>query len=193
MEGGWICGKAAGWVLDRSLNMGATKPEGSMGMRKIDEIIASYDGDKPALISILQDVQAEYNWLPQEVLTYIARKMDISLIDLFGIVTFYKSFRLKPRGQHLLTVCMGTACHVRGAPRVLEELQKKLDIEVDETTKGNLFTLETVRCLGCCALGPIVVVDDEYHGQMTKTGIAVLIEELRRSEGVRRDEKVAAS
>jgi len=150
--------------------------------KKIDEIIVSYNGDRSALISVLQEVQAEYKWLPQEALTYIAQRQGIPLIDLFSIVTFYKSFRLKPRGKHLITVCMGTACHVRGAPRVLKEFQKKLDIEVDETTEDNLFTLETVRCLGCCALGPIVVVDGEYHGQMTTIGVDALISELRESE-----------
>lgn len=167
--------------------------KGSMKMEKVNEIIASYDGDKSALISILQDVQAEYNWLPPDVLAQIAHKMGVSLTELFGIVTFYKAFRLKPRGKHLMTVCLGTACHVRGAPRILEEFKRRLLIKENETTPDNTFTLETVNCLGCCALGPIAVVDGEYRGQMTKTKVNALIEELRRAEGVRGDEEVKTS
>ncbi|MCR4404083.1 MAG: NAD(P)H-dependent oxidoreductase subunit E [Candidatus Acetothermia bacterium] len=151
-------------------------------MEKVDEIIARYNGDRSALISILQDIQAEYNWLPREVLTEVAKKMGLSLTELCGTVTFYRSFRLKPRGKHLITVCMGTACHVRGAPRVLEELEKKLKTSAGATTPDRLFTLETVRCLGACALGPIVVLGDEYHGQMTKAKVDALLSEVRQSE-----------
>lgn len=152
-------------------------------VERVDEIIASYNSERSALISILQDIQAEYNWLPREALTRIAQRLKVPLTELFSTVTFYKAFRLKPRGKHLITVCMGTACHVRGAPRVLDELQKRLGIEVDETTPDKLFTLEAVRCLGACALGPIVVLDDEYHGQMTKAKVDALLSEMRQSEG----------
>lgn len=147
--------------------------------RQVDEIIASYQGNRAHLISILQDLQEQLHWLPPETLAYVAQKMGVSLTELFGIVTFYKSFRLKPRGKHLITVCMGTACHVRGAPRILRELQAKLHIEEGETTPDELCTLETARCLGACALGPIVVLDDEYQGQMTKAKVSTLMDELR--------------
>jgi NADH-quinone oxidoreductase subunit E len=146
-----------------------------LDMSKVEEIIESYGNDRSALIAILQDIQAEYLWLSPEVLRRVAEKLEIPLVDLFGIATFYKSFRLKPRGKYLITVCLGTACHVRGAPRILEELQRKLGIKEDETTKDNMFTLETVNCLGACALGPIVVVNEEYHGQMTKTKVDTLL------------------
>ena len=146
----------------------------------IDSIINKYSAKGQALIPILQEIQSNLNWLPPEVLSAVAKKLDIPLIDIYSVVTFYRSFRLKPRGKHLITICLGTACHVRGAPRVLDNIQRKLNMKIDETTKDNLFTLETVNCLGACALGPVVVVDNEYHGQMTKTKVDLLIKDLKR-------------
>ncbi|MCS6902738.1 MAG: NAD(P)H-dependent oxidoreductase subunit E [Candidatus Bipolaricaulota bacterium] len=146
----------------------------------IDEVITRYHGGRTHLISVLQDLQAEFHWLPPEMLAQVAQKMGVSLAELFGIVTFYKSFRLKPRGKHLITVCMGTACHVRGAPRILRELETQLQISSEETTPDQFCTLETARCLGACALGPIVVCDEEYEGQMTKAKVATLLEHLRK-------------
>lgn len=147
----------------------------------VDEVLARYHGGRTHLISILQDLQAEFHWLPPEMLTHVAQKMGVSLTELFGLVTFYRSFRLTPRGKHLITVCMGTACHVRGAPRILRELQTQLQIKPEETTPDQLCTLETARCLGACALGPIVVVDDECQGQMTKAKLHALIDELKKA------------
>ncbi|MEA1964091.1 MAG: NADH-quinone oxidoreductase subunit NuoE [Candidatus Aerophobetes bacterium] len=149
---------------------------------KVDEVIERYEGDKANLISILQDVQSEYNWLPQDVLTYIAQKLSLPLIDVFEVVTFYKSFSLKPRGKHLITVCSGTACHVRGGHRVLEEIEKRINIEPGETTEDKQFTLETVNCLGCCAIGPIVVMDGEYYGQMNTRKAASLLEKYSKKD-----------
>ncbi|MEW6457016.1 MAG: NADH-quinone oxidoreductase subunit NuoE [Acidobacteriota bacterium] len=149
---------------------------------KIDPILDKYGKRKDALIAILQDVQSEFNWLPQEALDYLSKKLGIFLSNIFSIATFYTSFRLKPRGKHSVTVCLGTACHVRGAPHILEELERKLNIKEGETTEDNMFTLESVNCLGACALGPIVVVDDEYFGQMNKTKIDDLTENLRNKK-----------
>ncbi|MDP2960659.1 MAG: NAD(P)H-dependent oxidoreductase subunit E [candidate division Zixibacteria bacterium] len=128
--------------------------------------------EEQTLISMLQDIQEEYNYLPQEALVIMSKRLEIPLINIYGIATFFKSFSLTPRGKHLLTVCLGTACHVRGGPKILEEFERKLKIKACQTTKDNLYTLETVNCLGCCAIGPIVVKDGEYFGQMTiaKTG-----------------------
>jgi len=134
---------------------------------KVNTIMDKYKGEDGAVISILQDIQAEYNYLPQEALREVSEKLDLPLIDIYSVATFYKSFSLTPRGKHLVTVCLGTACHVRGGPRILEEVERRLDIKAGETTEDKLFTLETVNCLGCCAIGPIVVVDDEYYGEMT--------------------------
>ncbi|MBC8522062.1 MAG: NAD(P)H-dependent oxidoreductase subunit E [Methanomicrobia archaeon] len=133
---------------------------------KIEEIIGCHGTDKSKLITILQDVQAEYNWLPPDALRHIAKRLHVPLIDVFGIATFYKSFSLKPRGTHLVRVCLGTACHVRGGPRILETAERILGIKADETTADYEFTVESVNCLGCCALGPVMVVDKEYYGKL---------------------------
>jgi NADH-quinone oxidoreductase subunit E len=139
---------------------------GQMDEEKIDEIIGNHGKDKSKLISILQDVQADYNWLPEDALRYIAKRLHVPLTDVFGIATFYKSFSLKPRGKHLVRVCLGTACHVRGGPRIMETAERILGIKADETTADYKFTLEAVNCLGCCALGPVMVVDNDYYGNL---------------------------
>ncbi len=134
---------------------------------KVKSYITKYNNEKKALISILQEVQEEYNYLPQEVLRIVSKTLGIPLIDIIGVATFYRAFSLEPRGKHLITVCLGTACHVRGGPKILEEFERKLNIEAGETSKDRRFTLETVACLGCCAIGPVVVVDGDYHAQTT--------------------------
>lgn len=135
-----------------------------MDTAKLDEIIKANGNSRSGVIAILQEIQANYNYLPEDTLRYVSKKLDMPLIDLYGIASFYHAFSLKPRGEHLVQVCLGTACHVRGAHRVLDEMKRKLQIEPDDTTEDKKFTLKTVNCLGACALGPIVVVDDEYHG-----------------------------
>lgn len=147
----------------------------TVGLEKIDTIIRDYEFDRSSLIAILQDAQAEYGYLPKEVLKHVAARLDIPLIQVFGVATFFRAFRLKPRGRFLVRICLGTACHVRGAPSVLEETERKLKVKAGETTDDGLFTLETVNCLGCCALGPVIVVDDETVGQMTATRVASLL------------------
>ncbi|MCK4648026.1 NAD(P)H-dependent oxidoreductase subunit E [bacterium] len=133
-------------------------------MRKIDRIIARHK--KGGLVPLLQDVMEEYGYLSGETLKKIAQKLDIPLSRVYGLATFYKSFSLTPRGKHLISVCMGTACHVRGAPRIMEKLERDLRIKAGETTKNLKFTLETVNCLGACALGPLIVIDGKYYGRM---------------------------
>lgn len=132
----------------------------------VESIIDGYNCEHGMLISILQDIQAEYNYLPKETLIHVAEKLDIPLIQVYRVATFFKTFSLKPRGKHLINVCLGTACHVRNAVRVKEKIERELGIKAGDTTDDLNFTLETVNCLGACALGPIVVVDGEYHGQM---------------------------
>lgn len=135
--------------------------------KTIDTIIKKYDGQKEFLICILQDVQVKYGYLPREALTSIAEKLSMPLIQIYSVATFFKAFSLEPRGKHLINVCLGTACHVRGAERVLDKIKRDLGIGAGETTKDKKFTLETVNCLGACALGPIMVLDGKYHGRMT--------------------------
>ena len=134
---------------------------------KIKSFVTKYNSEKKALISILQDIQEEYNYLPQDALRIVSETLGIPLIDIIGVATFYRAFSLEPRGRHLVTVCMGTACHVRGGLKILEEFEKKLNIKAGETTEDKQFSLQTVACLGCCAIGPVVVIDDEYHAQTT--------------------------
>ena len=134
--------------------------------KKIEEIAAVYDKNKDSLISILQDIQSEYRYLPEDAIKQVADILGLSIIQVYGVATFFKTFSLKPQGKNKVCVCMGTACHVRGANSVLDEIERKLKIKTGETTEDMNFTLESVNCLGACALGPIAVVNDEYHGQM---------------------------
>ena len=133
---------------------------------KVDSLIDSYADKKEELISLLQDVQAEFNYLPQDVLISISQKLDIPLSQVFSVATFFRAFSLKPRGRHLVTVCLGTACHVRAGHRLVDKIERDYGIKPGETTEDTRFTLETVNCLGCCALGPVVVVDGKYESQM---------------------------
>lgn len=134
------------------------------------------------LIAILEDVQKYYNYLPEESLREISGRMKIPLRDVYGVATFYKSFSLKPRGKHLISVCLGTACHVRGAPAVASEFEKQLAIKAGETTPDKEFSLETVNCLGACALGPIIVVDGEYFSSVNAKMVKNIIKKTR--EGI---------
>lgn len=144
-------------------------------IRLLNAIIKKYDGKKEFLICILQDIQNRYEYLPRNALIYVSEKLNIPLIQIYGVATFFKAFSLMPRGGHICTVCLGTACHVRGAEKVLDKIKRSLDIDVGETTKDMQFTLKTVNCLGACALGPMVVVDDDYHGHMTQTKIDTVL------------------
>jgi NADH-quinone oxidoreductase subunit E len=133
---------------------------------RIDEIIESYQGDSSSLIQILLAIQRENRWLPKEAIDKVSRKLDVPLSRIQHIVTFYKAFSLIPKGRHEIHVCTGTACHVRGAPRLLDSVQDLIGIKAGETDLDLKFTLETVGCVGCCALGPVMVIDGEYHGKM---------------------------
>jgi NADH-quinone oxidoreductase subunit E len=147
---------------------------------KTDEILSiidKHEGDRGGLISIFEDIQAKYSYLPAEALKVVADATGRSPVDLYAVATFYKSFSLKPRGKHLCLVCMGTACHVRGAPRIEEEFSRQLKIRAGETTPDKEFTLETVNCLGACALGPVVVVDGHYFSNVRSTRVKPIIEQ----------------
>jgi len=149
---------------------------------KVRSFAAKYNNEKRALISILQDIQVEFNYLPQEALFLVSEILGVPLVDILGVATFYRSFSLQPRGEHLITVCMGTACHVRGGPKILEEFERQLNIKAGETTKDRLFSLETVACLGCCAIGPVVVVDGNYHAQTSIRTVSSILKTYRKNE-----------
>jgi NADH-quinone oxidoreductase subunit E len=133
---------------------------------KVDSIIDSYTDKKEQLISLLQDIQAEFNYLPQDIMIKISQKLDIPLSQVFSVATFFRAFSLEPRGRHVVTICLGTACHVRGGQRLVDKVERDYHIKPGETTEDRRFTLETVNCLGCCALGPVVVVDGKYESQV---------------------------
>jgi NADH-quinone oxidoreductase subunit E len=146
---------------------------------EFETIIKKHPQEKKYLMPILQDIQAKFNYLPQNALIKVSEALEVPLMDVISIATFYNIFSLTPRGKHLITICLGTACHVRGAPLVLEEFKRRLKIRVGETTEDNLFTLETVNCLGACALGPISVIDGDYYGQMKIRKVDKLIKKFR--------------
>ncbi|UCE22853.1 MAG: NADH-quinone oxidoreductase subunit NuoE [Candidatus Aminicenantes bacterium] len=149
---------------------------------KVKSFLTKHNSEKKALISILQDIQEEYNYLPHEALRIISEVLDIPLIDIFGVATFYRAFSLEPRGKHLVTVCLGTACHVRGGAKILDEFEKKLNILAGETTEDRNFSLETVACLGCCAIGPVVVVDNDYYAQTTIRKVSSILKKYTKKE-----------
>jgi len=130
---------------------------------RLDEIIAQYPGGEPSLIMVLQDIQNEYNYLPKEALQRAAERLDVPLAKVYGVATFYRSFSLKPRGKHICKVCLGTACHIRGGQPLVDELERLLEVKAGGTTKDGEMTLETVNCVGACAMAPVVIVDKKYH------------------------------
>ena len=144
---------------------------------KVEIILNKYGYSKHSLISILLDIQEEFNYLPKDSLITVAKELNVRLIDVYSTATFYKVFSLKPRGKYIINVCVGTACHVRGGRRIVDTIKKRLDIEVGETTEDRQFTLETVRCLGACALGPVMVVNGEYHGRLNVKKADVILQQ----------------
>jgi NADH-quinone oxidoreductase subunit E len=150
-----------------------------MKTEEMATILDKHNGERGGLISILEEIQAKYSYLPEEALKIVAEKTGRSLVDVYGVATFYKSFSLKPRGKHLCSVCMGTACHVRGAPVIAGEFERQLGAAAGETTSDKEFTLETVNCLGACALGPIVVVDGHYFSNVDSARVRKIIKKTR--------------
>ena len=142
----------------------------------VEKILDKYQNDSGQLVSILQDTQAKFGYLPKEVLAEISTCLDIPLTRVYSVATFFKSFSLKPRGRHQIHVCMGTACHVRGASRILDTLERETGIKPGETDDELKYSLETVNCVGACALGPIVIVDGKYSGEMTIEKVKPLLD-----------------
>lgn len=148
--------------------------------KDILRVLEKHNQDKGGLIAILEEVQSEYGYLPEASLRIISERTGRSLVDIYGVATFYRFFSLQPKGKHLVCACLGTACHVRGAPRVVAELEQQLGIKAGQTTPDKEFTLETVNCLGACALGPVVVIDGHYFSKVRKSKIKQLLDEARK-------------
>ncbi len=138
-----------------------------MEAEKVNEIIDKYPAQPGVLIQLLLDLQSEFNWISKETILHINERLQIPVSQIYRVVSFYKAMSLTPRGKHVVNVCLGTACHVRGAPRIMDKVEENLKIKAGETTQDAKFTLERVNCLGCCAMGPVVVVDRDYHGKLT--------------------------
>lgn len=159
-------------------------------LQKVNDIVNKYKHEKSVLISVLLDVNKEYKYLPKEILVYVSEELDIPLSQIYNVASFYSAFSLEPRGEHIVSVCMGTACHVRGAPRVLDEFERKLGIKAGETTEDMKYTLETVNCLGACALGPLVTIDGKYYGKMSAAKVEKILQEKKST--TKAGEKISA-
>ncbi len=147
---------------------------------KVSEIMTKYARDESSLIAMLQDIQEEYSYLPREALEQISREMNVPLSRILSLATFFRAFSLKPKGKHPIHVCLGTACHVRGAQLILEKFERELGIKSGETSDDLLFSLDAVRCLGCCGLAPVVMVGEEVHGKVTQTKVPGIIKKYKK-------------
>jgi NADH-quinone oxidoreductase subunit E len=154
-----------------------------MELKQVDAIVERYGSEASSLLAIMQDVQDEAHYLPREVVEHVAKRLEVPVARIYGMATFFGSFHLEPRGKHICTVCMGTACHVRGAARLVEQLERDLKVKSGGTTADMLFTTEEVNCVGACALGPLVILDGEYHGGMTSGQLTKIVEKLVKDEG----------
>ena len=151
-------------------------------IKSIHEICDSYKNDPGDLIKILHSAQTHFGYLPESVQREIAKKLKISVAKVYGVVTFYSFFTMTPKGRHAISVCMGTACYVRGAGLVLDELEKQLGIRVGETTEDGLFTLDACRCLGACGLAPVLTVDAHVHGRLSKDNVTDIIKKYKEEQ-----------
>jgi len=178
------CGAcAAACPVDQRIRVPEPIPvEADETVVKTDAIMDRYPPQRASLIMVLQDVNAAFNYLPEPALLRISERLALPYAEVYGTASFYKAFSLEPRGEHLVQVCVGTACHVRGAQRILEEFERLLSVKSGMTTEDRKFTLETVNCLGACALGPIVVVDGEYHGSLNLARVSRLVDNYAKKE-----------
>ncbi len=148
----------------------------------LEGLLEARSGESKYLIEVLQDIQQAEGYISEEVMCAVSERLAVPLIEVYRVANFYKAFSLQPRGKHVITVCTGTACHVRGAVRMLDEVSGQLGIQPGETTEDRLFTVESVACLGACALGPVVVLDGVYHHHMTPVKLRRLVRSVRKAE-----------
>jgi len=153
-----------------------------ISVREIHEIVDREAQGDGSLIAALEEIQRRFRYLPPEALMMVSDGLNVPLSQTYAVATFYNAFSLEPKGKHCIQICMGTACHVRGSPQILDRLEMELGIEAGQTTPDGLFSLETVNCLGACALGPVVVVDGEYSGQMTAQKSLNLLKRVKKQE-----------
>lgn len=161
-----------------------------MDLGRVEKIIDKYQEKRTALISILHDIQDKYNHLPEEALRKVASRLKMDLNDIYGVATFYKSFSLVPKGRHSVTLCLGTACHVRGGPKILSEMKKYLNIEPGQTTVDKQFSLNVVNCLGVCAIGPVMFVDGKFYGDMNPMKAKKVVEKISKNNKNKKNNEV---
>ena len=154
-----------------------------MDLEPVDRIIEEYEGEKASLVMILQDIQDVYNYLPQPALLHASQRLGVSAAQLYNVATFYSTFSLTERGRHVIRVCDGTACHLRGSTNIREEISRRLGIGVGETTADEEFTLETVACLGACALAPVMTIGSKYYGKLTADKIEAILDRHMTAQG----------
>jgi NADH-quinone oxidoreductase subunit E len=159
-----------------------------MELKQVDRILKQYGYEESAILPILQDIQDRDHYLAKEVVEHIAGNLGIPVTRVYRLATFYRAFSLTPRGRYMVSCCMGTACHVRGSPRILDKLEIDLGIESGGTTEDLMFSLETVNCLGACATGPLVVIDGNYHGHMTSMKVDSVLKEYKKPPEGKKDE-----
>ena len=152
-----------------------------MDVGPVESILKRYDYQDSSLVAMLQDMQTEMNYLPEEALNYLAEKLHIPLTRVFRVATFYGAFSLTPKGRRQIQVCLGTACHVRGAARIVDTFERQLKIKPRSTTPDLEFSLDTVNCLGACAAGPIVVVNGEYFSEMSSLKVEKLLKRYKKT------------
>ena len=147
---------------------------------QLGAILERHGNSDANLLGILQDIQDEENWLPRETLEAVSQRLDVPFTRIYRLATFFKSLSLEPRGKHICQVCIGTTCHVRGAPKLVDKVELDMEVKAGETTEDMLFTMETVGCVGACALGPLVVLDKEYHGNLTVEGLGKILKKVKK-------------
>ncbi len=156
----------------------ASAPDTEIDYMELDRIIEEeFNNDKENLIMILQAIQKAYNYLPKPSLTYLSTKIGVPYSKIYGVATFYSTFSLEPRGRNIVSICLGTACHVRGGDRIKDRIVDNLGIRDGETTPDNRFTLESVRCIGCCSLGPVVKINEEMHGRLSTDEVGKILDQ----------------
>lgn len=153
-----------------------------MCLQRVKEILEGKGTSPFDVVEALQDIQDEFRYLPEAAMCHVSEALNVPVIEVFRLANFYKAFSLKPRGRHLVTVCMGTACHVQGAPRLADEVLGQLEIQAGATTRDGAFTVETVNCVGACALAPLAIMDGKYHDHLTPGKLRDLVEAVKQQE-----------
>ena len=160
---------------------GVRKEEGKSGFSSFKVELWKYQGEMGALIPLLQSAQETYGYVPESAIDHISEIVGIPAADIYGVVTFYSQFRLKPMGKNIIKICDGTACHVNASTAIIKTIEEELQIDGDETTEDGLFTLQKVACLGCCSLSPVIMINDETYGKLTPKKVTELLKECRRN------------